>query len=69
MAKEQHTKRHDTACAQLNFNICKGTGAKLDNKHGYDHVPKSVETSHEGKITALWNQQVTKLFQTINWTS
>ena len=23
-----------------------------------DHVPKSVETSHEGKVTILWNQQV-----------
>ena len=27
-------------------------------KHSYDHVPKSVETSHEGKVTMLWNQQV-----------
>jgi len=24
---------------------------KLDNKHWYDHIPKSVETSHEGKVT------------------
>jgi len=32
-------------CAQLHFNICKETGVKLDNKHWYDHVPKSVETS------------------------
>jgi uncharacterized lipoprotein YehR (DUF1307 family) len=31
---------------------------KLDNKHRYDHVPKSVETSHEGKVTILRNQQV-----------
>jgi len=30
----------------------------LNNKHWYDHVPKSVETSHEGKVTILWNQQV-----------
>jgi len=30
----------------------------LDKKHWYEHVPKSVETSHEGKVTILWNQQV-----------
>jgi hypothetical protein len=23
-----------------------------------EHVPKSVETSQEGKVTTLWNQQV-----------
>jgi hypothetical protein len=27
-------------------------------KHWYEHVPKSVETSQEGKVTILWNQQV-----------
>ena len=31
---------------------------KLDNEHCYDHVPKSVETSHEGKFATLWNEQV-----------
>jgi len=31
---------------------------KLDNKHWYDHVPKSVKMSHEGKVTILRNQQV-----------
>jgi hypothetical protein len=30
---------------------------KLDNEHWYQHVPKSVETSQEGKLTILWNQQ------------
>jgi len=39
-----------TVCARLHFNICKETGVKLDNKHRYDHVPKSVETSDEGKV-------------------
>jgi hypothetical protein len=24
----------------------------------YEHVPKSVETSREGKVTILWNQQI-----------
>ena len=45
-------------CAQLHFDICKKTGVKLDKEHWYDHVPKSVETSHEGKVITLWNQQV-----------
>jgi len=38
--------------------MCKNIGVKLDNKHWYVHVPKSVETSHEAKVTILWNQQV-----------
>jgi hypothetical protein len=58
LAKEQYIKRHDTVCAELLFNICKEIGVKLDNKHHYDHVPKSVEMSHEGKVTTLWNQRV-----------
>jgi len=36
----------------------KETGVKLDNEHRNDHVPKSVEISHNGKITVLCNQQV-----------
>jgi len=57
-------------CAQLNFYICKETEVKLDNKHWYDHVPKSFETSHEGRVTIRWNQQV-QTDRTIpngNWT-
>ena len=27
---------------------------KLDKKLLYEHVPKSVETGHEGKLTILW---------------
>jgi hypothetical protein len=50
--------RHDRVCAELHFNICKEIRVKLDDKHRYDHVPKSVETNHEGKVTILWNQQV-----------
>jgi len=26
---------------------------KLDNRHWYDHLPKSVKMSHEGKVTIL----------------
>jgi hypothetical protein len=58
LAKEQYTKKHDRVCAQLHFNICKEIGVKLDNQLWYDHVPKSVKTSHEAKVTILWNQQV-----------
>ena len=45
-------------CAQLHFNICKETGLKLDTEHWYEHVPKSVERSHQGKVSILWNQQM-----------
>ena len=45
-------------CAQLYYNICKEREVKVENEHWYDHVPKRVETSHEGKVTILRNQQV-----------
>jgi len=45
LAKEQYIKRHDKVCAQLQFSICKETGVRLDEKHWYEHVPKSIETS------------------------
>ena len=51
-------KRQDNTCAQLLFKLCTVIGVKLDNKHWYKHVTKSVETSREGKVTILWNQQV-----------
>ena len=35
-----------------------GNRVKSDRKNWYDHVPKSVKTSHEGKVAILWNQQV-----------
>jgi hypothetical protein len=42
LAKEQYIKRHNRVYAQLHFNICKEIEVKLNNKHWYDHVPKSV---------------------------
>ena len=33
-------------------------GVRLDTKHRYEHVPKSVETTQGGKVTILWNQPV-----------
>ena len=56
--KRTYIKEHDRVCAQLHFNICKGTGVQFDKKHCYEHVPKSVERSQEGKVTMLWNRQV-----------
>jgi hypothetical protein len=58
LAKEQYIMRHDRVCVQLHFNICKEVGIKLDNKGLCEHVPKSIETDHEGKITILCNQDV-----------
>jgi hypothetical protein len=58
LAKEQYSKRHDRLSAQINFNIFKEKGVKLDKKHWYDHVPKSVVTTEGGYGTILRNQQV-----------
>ena len=44
---------HDGLCAELRFNIRKEMGVKLDNEQLHDHVPKLVETGHEGKVTML----------------
>jgi len=30
--------------------MCKEIAVKLDNKNWHDHVPKSIATSHEGKV-------------------
>ena len=38
--------------------MCKEMGVKFDNEHWYEHVPKLVEISHEGKVTLIWNQQM-----------
>jgi hypothetical protein len=60
-----YTKRHDTVCAQIHFNISKKTKVKLDKKQGHVHVPKSVETIHESKVTILCNQYVKLTEQTL----
>jgi hypothetical protein len=33
-------------------------GIKLDSEQWHDRAPKSVETSHEDKVTILYNQKV-----------
>jgi len=53
LATELYMKRHDRACAQIRFNACEEKRVKLDNGHWYDVLPKSVETSREGKVTIL----------------
>jgi hypothetical protein len=58
LAQEQYIKRHDEVCIQLHFHIYKEIGVKLDNKYRNDHIPISFETSHEGKVTLLWKQEV-----------
>ena len=42
----------------------------IRKEHWYEHVPKSVGTSCEGKLTIFWNHKVqTEPFLTINRTS
>jgi hypothetical protein len=38
--------------------IIKELGVTLDNENWYVHIARLVETSHEGKVAILWNQQV-----------
>ena len=45
LAKDQYIKRDDRMCAELHFNICKEMGVIVDNEHGSDHVPQSVESN------------------------
>jgi len=35
-----------------------GNRGTIGQKHWYEHVPKSVETSQGGKVTLLWNHVV-----------
>jgi hypothetical protein len=56
--KGQYINRYDNACVQLQFNICKEIGVKLHNEYRCDHVPKSIETSHKGKVNILGNQKM-----------
>jgi hypothetical protein len=46
----------DRVCAELHCIMYKERGVQLDNEQSYDHVLKSVETSHEGEVTTFWNQ-------------
>ena len=35
-----------------------GNKVQSDIEQQYDHVPKLVETGHEGTVTIVWDQQV-----------
>jgi hypothetical protein len=41
LVKEQYPKRQNGMCAQMRFNICKETAAKLEKEHWYKNVPVS----------------------------
>ena len=41
-----------------NNNNYNNNNKQLDEKHWYEHVPKSVETGQGGNVTILWTQQV-----------
>jgi hypothetical protein len=40
----------------ITSNVCNNNNNNKQ-KHWYEHVPKSVETSQGGNVTILWNQQ------------
>jgi hypothetical protein len=43
---------------KLYFNNNNNNNIKSDTEQWYNHVPKSVQASREGKVTILWNQQL-----------
>jgi len=55
--EKAHDKRQQQQQQQHNNNN-NNNNNKLDTEHWYDHVPRSVKTSHEVNVTILWNQQV-----------
>jgi hypothetical protein len=71
LAKEQYIKRHGRMCAQLCFNVCKEIGVQLDNKHWYDHLPKSVEQVMKVEVPYYGTNKCkpTELFPTKHRTS
>ena len=44
--------------AEQHFDTCKEIEVESDNEQRYDHVPKLVETGHEGTVTTVWDQQM-----------
>jgi len=60
-AEKACDKRHPYRIIVItHFNVWKKIWVEIVNKHWYKHVPKLVQTSHEGKVTALWNKPVQK---------
>jgi hypothetical protein len=57
-AQEQYINRKDAGALTYTLPYARKQ-VELDNEHWYEHELKSVETSHEGKATILWNQQLT----------
>jgi hypothetical protein len=58
LVKQPYIKRDNRVYTQVHFNMYKETGVKLDYERWYDHVPKLIETSREGKEITLWNHHV-----------
>ena len=52
-----NSNNNDNVCSTILFNICNEIRIKLDNKRWYEAVPKSVETSHEGKEPTSANRE------------
>jgi hypothetical protein len=56
LIKGQDIKRHDSVRSTTLYHM-RGNKVKLENEHWQEHLSKLVETSHEGKLRAYWNQQ------------
>ena len=71
LATDQYIKRRDRVCAEWHCNKTKEIEAKLHNEHWYYRVPKSGETSNEGKVTNYGTNKYepTELILTTNRTT
>ena len=58
LAKLEYLTRHDKVCAQVHFEICKKLNVPIEAKKWYDHQPKTVTQTSDGKIRILWNMEV-----------
>jgi 7-cyano-7-deazaguanine synthase in queuosine biosynthesis len=56
LSKEQYIKRHDSVHATT-LQYMQRNRVKI-RQLWHKHIPESVETSQEGKVTILWNPQM-----------
>jgi hypothetical protein len=56
LAKEQYIERQECVL-KYTLTYARSKGKIVDNEHWYVLILKSVERSHESKVTILWTQQ------------
>jgi hypothetical protein len=58
LAKEQHATEHDNCvCSPTRYHM-QGNWSKFRQGNLCEYLPKFVQTSPQGKVIELWNQQL-----------